>query len=135
MSLPFEHVRVRLLRAGVPPRLVGRYIIELREHLADLTERECKAGLDATAASKRARELLGTVILEFQAPRLAGKTSPAWQSIGVLLSGHREFSHVARSATVTGTRAARTAGISPPISPIQSAQPIPSKVRDGVTAR
>jgi hypothetical protein len=48
------------LRAGVPPRCAGRYVIELREHLADLTERERKAGLNAQAASERARELLGT---------------------------------------------------------------------------
>ncbi len=60
MSLPLENVRDRLLRAGIPPRFAGRYVIELREHLADLTERERKAGLDATAASERARELLGT---------------------------------------------------------------------------
>ena len=60
MSLPLENVRDQLLRAGVPPRFAGRYVIELREHLADLTERERKAGLDATAASERARELLGT---------------------------------------------------------------------------
>ena len=60
MSLPLENVRDQLLRAGIPPRFAGRYVVELREHLADLTERECKAGLDAAAASERARELLGT---------------------------------------------------------------------------
>jgi hypothetical protein len=60
VSLPLENVRDQLLRAGIPPRFAGRYVVELREHLADLTERECKAGLDATAASERARELLGT---------------------------------------------------------------------------
>jgi hypothetical protein len=60
VSLPLENVRDQLLRAGIPPRFAGRYVIELREHLADLTERERKAGLDATAASERARELLGT---------------------------------------------------------------------------
>jgi hypothetical protein len=60
VSLPLENVRDQLLRAGVPPRFAGRYVVELREHLADLTERERKAGLDAPAASKRARELLGT---------------------------------------------------------------------------
>jgi hypothetical protein len=60
VSLPLENVRDQLLRAGVPPRCAGRYVIELREHLADLTERERNAGLDAAAASERARELLGT---------------------------------------------------------------------------
>ena len=60
MSLPLENVREQLLRAGVPPRFARRYVIELREHLTDLTERERNAGLDPTAASQRARELLGT---------------------------------------------------------------------------
>lgn len=40
MPLPFEAVRERLLRAGVTPRYANRYVTELREHLADLTERE-----------------------------------------------------------------------------------------------
>ena len=43
--------------------------------------------------------------------------------------------HLARSATVTGTLAARTAGSSPPIRPIQRAQPSPSKDKGQVTAR
>jgi hypothetical protein len=60
VSLPLENVRDQLLRAGVAPRFARRYVIELREHLADLTERERKAGLDDTAANERARELLGT---------------------------------------------------------------------------
>jgi len=60
VSLPLENVRAQLLHAGVPPRFARRYVVELREHLADLTERERKAGLDATAAGERARELLGT---------------------------------------------------------------------------
>jgi hypothetical protein len=60
VSLPLENVRHQLLRAGVPPRFAGRYVVELREHLADLTERERKAGLNPTAASERARELLGS---------------------------------------------------------------------------
>jgi hypothetical protein len=60
VSLPLENVRDQLLRAGVAPRFARRYVTELREHLADLTERERNAGLDAAAASDRARELLGT---------------------------------------------------------------------------
>jgi hypothetical protein len=60
VSLPLENVRDELLRAGVAPRFAKRYVVELREHLADLTERERNAGLDATAARARARELLGT---------------------------------------------------------------------------
>lgn len=42
--------------------------------------------------------------------------------------------HVARSATVTGTLAARTAGMSPLMRPIPSAQPNPNRARAGVTA-
>jgi hypothetical protein len=60
MSLPFESVRDQLLRAGIAPRHVRRYIVELREHLADLTARERDAGLDAGTAAERARALLGT---------------------------------------------------------------------------
>jgi hypothetical protein len=60
MSQPFESVREQLLRAGIAPRHVRRYIIELGEHLADLTARERSAGLDARAAGERARVLLGT---------------------------------------------------------------------------
>jgi hypothetical protein len=40
MSLPFETVREQLLRARVTPRYANRYVTELREHLADLIERE-----------------------------------------------------------------------------------------------
>jgi hypothetical protein len=88
VSLPFENVREQLLRAGIPPRFAGRYVIELREHLADLTERERKAGLDATAASERARELLGTDTQLTQAmietaPRTLASRAP-WAVFGVL---------------------------------------------------
>lgn len=60
MSLPFESVREQLLRAGIAPREVRRYVIELQEHLADLTARERSAGLDAGGAAERARALLGS---------------------------------------------------------------------------
>jgi hypothetical protein len=39
MSKPFEELRERLLRAGVAPRHVCRYITELEEHLTDLTSK------------------------------------------------------------------------------------------------
>jgi hypothetical protein len=88
VSLPFENVREELLRAGVAPRIARRYVIELREHLADLTERERKTGLDATAASRRARELLGTdsqltqAMLE-KTPRTLAARAP-WAVFGLL---------------------------------------------------
>jgi hypothetical protein len=60
MSQPFESVRERLLRAGIAPRHAARYVVELREHLADLTARERSTGLDDRAAGERARTVLGT---------------------------------------------------------------------------
>ena len=60
MSPAFESVRDQLLRAGIAPRHVRRYVIELRDHLADLAARERNAGLDAKAAEERARAVLGT---------------------------------------------------------------------------
>jgi len=59
MSPNFESLREQLLRAGVTPRRVQRYVVELREHLADLTARERAAGLDARQAAGRATALLG----------------------------------------------------------------------------
>jgi hypothetical protein len=60
MSQPFENVREQLLRAGIAPRHVRRYVIELQEHLADLSARERDAGHDARTAAERARTLLGS---------------------------------------------------------------------------
>lgn len=60
MPLPFEGVREQLLRAGIAPRHAGRYVTELREHLADLTERQRASGLDAAQAAARALALVGT---------------------------------------------------------------------------
>ncbi len=81
MAQPFESVREELLRAGVAPRHARRYVVELREHLADLTARECSAGLDAKAAGERARAVLGTdaeLVREMirQAPRSLTARAP-----------------------------------------------------------
>jgi hypothetical protein len=57
---PFENLRERLLRAGIPPRHARRYVVELREHLADLEEQARATGLDAEAARQQARARLGT---------------------------------------------------------------------------
>ena len=59
MSAPFEPLRERLLRAGIAPRHVRRYLRELTDHLADLTERQRAAGYDEENAAIRARALLG----------------------------------------------------------------------------
>lgn len=56
---PFETVRERLLRAGIAPRHAQRYVTELREHLADLIERERASGLNETKAVERARSFVG----------------------------------------------------------------------------
>ena len=44
MSKPFGELRERLLRAGVAPRHVRRYLNELDDHLADLRAEEERAG-------------------------------------------------------------------------------------------
>ncbi len=59
MPRPLEQVREQLLRAGVSPRYANRYVRELREHLADLTEQELACGRGAEEAAERAREILG----------------------------------------------------------------------------
>jgi hypothetical protein len=59
MSAPFEPLRERLLRAGIAPRHVRRYLRELTEHLADLTAEQRAAGYDDDNAAIRARALLG----------------------------------------------------------------------------
>lgn len=54
MPNPFPELRERLLRGGVAPRLVRRYLTELTEHFADLTAEEERAGRcrkDAEAAA------------------------------------------------------------------------------------
>lgn len=56
---PFADLEDRLLRAGVAPRHVRRYLRELTEHLADLTEAQRAAGYDGEDAALRARALLG----------------------------------------------------------------------------
>jgi hypothetical protein len=82
MPLPFETVRERLLRAGFAPRHVGRYLTELREHLADLTRRERASGLDEKAAADRARSILGTdaqlaqAMIDKGAPRSLAARAP-----------------------------------------------------------
>jgi hypothetical protein len=56
----FPELRERLLRAGVAPRHVRRYMTELAEHLADLTAEEERAGRGQREAETAARQRLGT---------------------------------------------------------------------------
>ena len=54
----FRNLRERLLRAGVAPRHVRRYLAELEDHLSDLLAEEEQSGrssADASAAAQEAR--------------------------------------------------------------------------------
>ena len=60
MSAPFNELRERLLRSGVAPRHVRRYVAELRDHLADLIQEERALGRTSTDAESAALIRLGT---------------------------------------------------------------------------
>jgi hypothetical protein len=53
--MQFEHLRERLLKAGVAPGHVRRYLRELSDHLDDLAAAECKAGQSEEAAVRVSR--------------------------------------------------------------------------------
>jgi hypothetical protein len=57
--MPFEGLRERLLKGGIAPRHVRRYLRELEEHLADLTQAQRDAGLNQADAARMARAQLG----------------------------------------------------------------------------
>src|SRR5580658_5648263 len=57
----FSELRERLLRAGVAPRHVRRYLTELGEHLADLTAEEERAGRSRAEAESAALIRLGSM--------------------------------------------------------------------------
>ena len=57
--MPFENVAETLLKGGVAPRHVRRYLRELDEHLDDLTAQQRAAGYDSDDAAVRARARLG----------------------------------------------------------------------------
>jgi hypothetical protein len=59
MAKPFNELRERLLRAGVTPRHVRRYLAELGDHLADLTAEEKRAGRSPADAEAAALMRLG----------------------------------------------------------------------------
>jgi len=59
MPAPFDALEDLLLRGGIAPRHVKRYLRELSEHLADLTAAQAEAGFDAGDAAARARAALG----------------------------------------------------------------------------
>ena len=59
MAKPFHELREHLLRAGVAPRHVRRYLSELTDHLADLTAEEERAGRSRADAESAAFIRLG----------------------------------------------------------------------------
>lgn len=58
-ALAFADLEDRLLRGGIAPRHVKRYLRELAEHLADLTQAQRDLGYDEGDAAIRARAALG----------------------------------------------------------------------------
>jgi hypothetical protein len=84
---PFENVREQLLKAGIAAGAVNRYIVELREHLADLTAKE--RANEAADANARARNLMGSdaqlvqAMIERGAPRALSVKAP-WAVFGLL---------------------------------------------------
>jgi hypothetical protein len=63
MSNPFAELRERLLRAGVAPRHVRRYLRELADHLNDLIAEELRAGHSRADAESLALARLGAIDL------------------------------------------------------------------------
>ena len=57
--MPFDTVAETLLKGGIAPRHVRRYVRELDEHLDDLTAQQRAAGYDREYAASRARARLG----------------------------------------------------------------------------
>ena len=59
-ELNFTELRERLLRAGIAPRHIRRYLAELTDHLTDLTAEEQHSGLCPAAAQSAALLRLGS---------------------------------------------------------------------------
>ncbi len=60
MQRQFRDLEERLLREGVSPRHVRRYLTELRDHLADLRAEEERAGRQGVEAESAAVARLGS---------------------------------------------------------------------------
>src|ERR1043166_2931427 len=61
MSHPrFKDLQEKLLRAGIAPRHVRRYLGELRQHYDDLDAEENEAGVSGVAAEQAASARLGS---------------------------------------------------------------------------
>lgn len=88
MPKQFRDLREQLLRAGVAPRHVRRYLRELGEHFADLTAEELRAGRTPAEAEAAAIARLGSADGLAQAmmrqPALrAWSTRAPWAVVGL----------------------------------------------------
>ena len=85
----FEALREVLLKGGIAPRHVRRYLAELSEHLDDLEAQQRASGYDREDAAGRARALLGedrelaAAMLEQKSLRSLPARAP-WLIFGVL---------------------------------------------------
>jgi hypothetical protein len=61
MPKPFDQLRERLLRAGIAPRHVRRYLAELTDHLADLRTQENRPGRGPAEIEEAAMARLGSM--------------------------------------------------------------------------
>lgn len=73
----FSNLAETLLKGGIAPRHVRRYLAELREHLEDLTAQQRAAGYDGEDAAIRARARLGSD-RELAAAMLEQKQFRSW---------------------------------------------------------
>ena len=88
MHKPLVELRERLLRAGVAPRHVRRYIDELTDHIADLRSEEETAGGSPAAAESAALNRLGSVedlatALIMQRELRAWTSRAPWAAFGI----------------------------------------------------
>ena len=88
MAKRLRELRERLLRAGVAPRHVRRYLTELREHWTDLTAEEERAGRSRVEAEALALARLGRMDdlaqTMIERPELRSWTARApWAVLGV----------------------------------------------------
>jgi hypothetical protein len=79
MAKLFGELQERLLRAGVAPRHVRRYVKELSDHLADLTAEEERAGRGHTDAEAAALARLGSED-ELAKAMIARREFQAWSA-------------------------------------------------------
>jgi hypothetical protein len=89
VSKRFDHLQERLLQAGIAPRHVRSYLVELNEHFNDLVEAQLAIGQDLEEATVRARTLIGDDEKLTQAmlatPGLRSLTARApWLIFGIL---------------------------------------------------